>query len=83
MTTILMRGINEIMRLHLTRFSLKMDNPEVPIDTLDPDGNIRTVLVDKVYYINVIFNLKHDSETEFRHFKIAMTRDGVLNVDEL
>lgn len=78
-----MRGINEIMRLHLTRFSLKMDNPEVPIDTLDPDGNIRTVLVDKVYYINVIFNLKHDSGTEFRHFKIAMTRDGVLSVDEL
>ena len=78
-----MCGINEIMRLHLNRFTLKMDNPEVPIDTLDSDGSIKTVLVDKIYYLNVVFNFIHDSESEFRHFKIAMTRDGVLSVDEL
>ena len=78
-----MRGINEIMRLHLNRFTLKMDNPEVPIDTLDSEGSIGTVLVDKIYYLNVVFNLVHGSECEFRHFKIAMTRDGVLSVDEL
>ena len=78
-----MRGINEIMRLHLTRFSQKMDNPEVPIDTLDPDGNIKTILVDKIYYINVVFNLKHDSESEYHHFRIAMTRDGVVDVVRL
>ena len=78
-----MRGINEIMRLHLTRFSLKMDNPEVPVDTLDSQGNIRTVLVDKVYYMNVVFNFKHGSGSEYHHFKIAMTRDGVLSVDRM
>ena len=78
-----MRGINEIMRLHLTRFTLKMDNPEVPVDTLDSDGTVKTVLVDKVYYINVVFNFRHDSGSEYHHFKIAMTRDGVLSVETL
>ena len=78
-----MRGINEIMRLHLTRFTLKMDNPEVPVDTLDPEGAIRTVLIDKIYYINVVFNFRHDAESEYHHYRIAMTRDGVLNVERL
>lgn len=75
-----MSGINEIMRLHLTRFSQKMDNPEVPVDTLDSEGKIMTVLVDKIYDIHVVFNLRHGSESDYRHFKITMTRDGVLDV---
>ena len=78
-----MRGINEIMRLHLNRFTLKMDNPEVPVETLDSRGEIKTVLVDKIYYLNVVFNFRHGSESEFHHFKIAMTRDGVQSVDVL
>lgn len=76
-----MRGINEIMRLHLTRFSQKMDNPEVPIDTLCQDGSIKTVLVDKVYYINVIFSFMNGAGSEYCHYKVAMTRDGVLSVE--
>ncbi|MGM9748082.1 MAG: hypothetical protein ACI3ZN_04725 [Candidatus Cryptobacteroides sp.] len=78
-----MKGINEIMRLHLTRFSQKMDNPEVPIDTLDGNGNINTVKVQKIYYINVVFQLCHESEAEYRHFRILMTRNGILKVEEL
>lgn len=76
-------GINEIMRLHLTRFSQKMDNPVVPIDTMDADGNIKVVPVDKIYYLNVVFNCVHDSVSEYHHFKVAMTRNGVLNVDRI
>ena len=73
-------GINEIMRLHLTRFAQKMDNPTIPIDTFDADGNVITMNVQKSYYINIIFQLQHDGAVEYHHFRITMTRDGVLHV---
>jgi hypothetical protein len=78
-----MRGINEIMRLHLTRFTQKMDNPTVPIDTFDEDGNVITIHVQKSYYINIVFQLQHDGSVKYHHFRITMTREGVLHIVEL
>lgn len=78
-----MRGINEIMRLHLTRFTQKMDNPTVPIDTFDENGNVITIQVQKSYYINIVFQLQHDGQIEYHHFRITMTRDGILHIVEL
>ena len=78
-----MRGLNEIMRLHMTRFTHKMDNPSVPVDTLDEEGNITSVRVEKLYYVNIIFQLQHDGETEYHHFRITMTRNGILSINEI
>ena len=78
-----MRGINEIMRLHLTRFTQKMDNPSVPIDSIDEDGRIITEDVQKIYHVNIVFQLEHDKEREYHHFRITMTRKGVLDIEEL
>lgn len=78
-----MRGINEIMRLHLNRFTQKMDNPEVPVDTIDDKGNVTSVRVQKLYYVNVVFQLQHDGEIRYHHFRINMTRNGVLRIDEI
>ena len=75
-----MRGINEIMRLHLHRFTHKMDNPMVPIDSVDKDGKIICVDVEKIYYVNIVFQLQHGNVSEYHHFKILMTRDGVLDI---
>ena len=78
-----MRGINEIMRLHLTRFTQKMDNAEVPIDTMDADGNLTTYSIQKIYHVHIIFQLQHDGETEYHQFRISMTRNGVQAIDEI
>lgn len=78
-----MRGVNEIMRLHLTRFTQKMDNPTVPIDTFDENGNVITIQVQKSYYVNIIFQLQHGDELKYHHFRITMTRDGVLHIVEI
>ena len=75
-----MKGINEIMRLHLTRFTQKMDNPEVPVDTLDENGNLITVSIPKMYYVNIVFQLQHDGEVEYHQFRVAMTRNGVQEI---
>lgn len=78
-----MRGINEIMRLHLNRFTHKMDNPEVPIDSIDDKGNILQLKVQKLYYVNIVFQLQHDTETEYHHFRISMTRNGVIDIEKV
>ena len=78
-----MRGINEIMRLHLTRFTQKMDNAEVPIDTVDADGKLTTYSIQKIYHVHVIFQLQHDGEVEYHQFRISMTRNGVQAIDEI
>ena len=71
------------MRLHLNRFTQKMDNPENPVDTIGEDGNIVSVKVQKVYYVNIVFQLQEDKESSYRHFRIAMTRNGILRVEEI
>ena len=78
-----LRGVNEIMRLHLSRFMQKMDNPDVPVDMADGEGNVTTLRVQRIYYINVILQLRHCSQEEYRHFRIAMNRNGVIKVEEI
>ncbi len=78
-----MRGINEVMRLHLTRFTQKMDNPSVPIDFVDAEGNLMSSNVKKIYHVNIVFQLQHDGEVEYHHFRITMTRNGVLSIEEI
>ena len=78
-----MKGINEILRLHLNRFTHKMDNPEVPIDSFDADGRLITASIQKIYYVNIVFQLQHDGEAEYHHFRITMTRTGVLAIDKI
>ena len=78
-----MAGINEIMRLHLNRFTHKMDNPMTQIDTIDSEGNLKSMSARKTYYINIVFQLQHDGNTSYKHFRVVMSRDGVVQVDEM
>lgn len=55
----------------------------VPIDHISPDGRISTVKVQKIYYINAVFQLCHGENAEYRHFRILMTRNGILKVEEI
>jgi len=76
-------GINEILRFHMNRFTQKMDNPQVPVDMLGPDGKVVTVKVQKIYYINMVMQLQYEEEIEYKRFRVVMTRDGILGVEEL
>lgn len=78
-----MKGVNEIIRLHLNRFTQKMDNPEVPIYSFDADGSMKTTSIQKIYYVNIVFQLQHEGEPEYHHFRITMTRNGVQAIDKI
>ena len=77
------KGINEILRFHMHRFIQKMDNPEVPVSTLDTDGNVTTVKVQKIYYINMVMQLVDGADISYRRFRVVMTRNGILKVEQM
>lgn len=77
------KGINEILRFHMHRFTQKMDNPEVPVDTLDSEGNLTTLRVQKIYYINIVMQLIDGEDVALRRFRIVMTRNGILGVEDM
>ena len=78
-----MSGVNEIMRLHMHRFTHKMDNPSVPIDAVDDQGNISVVDVQKVYHVYIVFKLQHDDKLAYHKFRISMTKEGILGIDQV
>lgn len=78
-----MRGINDIIRLHMSRFTNKMDDSSVSVKNLDVNNNIYSIDVQKIYFINIVFQLKHDDKCRYHCFKITMTKDGVLDINEI
>lgn len=77
------KGLNEILRFHMHRFTQKMDNSEVPVDTLDSEGRIVTVKVQKIYYINLLMQLVEGESVSYRRFRIVMTRNGIIGVEDM
>lgn len=77
------KGINEILRFHMHRFVQKMDNAEVPVDTVDGEGRVATVEVQKIYYINLVMQLVEGTTSSLHRFRIVMTRKGILAVEKI
>lgn len=74
-------GVNEILRLHLNRFTHKMDNAHLTVDVMDDEGAVSSLDVQKIYYVNIVFQLVHDDQTDYRQFRIGMTREGVVDIE--
>lgn len=73
-------GINDILRLHVTRFTGKMADPNVPLRKLNGDGSVDIIYTEKVYYINIVMQFQYEDQLEYRHFRIVVTRDGILEI---
>jgi hypothetical protein len=50
---------------------------------MDADGNIITDSIQKIYHVNIVFQLQHDKDVEYHHFRITMTRNGVQAIDKI
>lgn len=76
-------GINDIMRIYITRLIRKADNPQVPLYLLDEESNISVVNAPKLYYLNIIMQLKYENSTEYKRFRIGFSRSGISGIEEL
>lgn len=77
-----MAGINDIMRFNVTNFVQKMDNPQVPLYVMDVGNRVSVISGDKVYYMNIVMQLQHETEIEYRSFRLTFSRSGIIDLKE-
>lgn len=75
-------GINEILFFNLSDYIKKMDNPQLPF-LITEGENVSEILVNKVYYINFIFQLTSNDGVYLKRYRIMMNRSGILNLEEI
>ena len=76
-------GINDILRLNVKSFTKMMDNPVIPMKTLDASGELRTIVCDRTYFLNMILQYRYDDAVEYKRFRVAVSRDGIHSIEEV
>lgn len=76
-------GINDIMRFHLSRFMQKTDNPEEAIYYLDDEGDSVEIYGKKIYYLNILMQLKFEDQVDYKRFRVAFTQAGIVRLENL
>lgn len=76
-------GINDIMRLHLTRFMQKMDNPGESLYLLDENDSASVIQGEKVYYLNIVMKFQFDDQIDYKRFRVVLTQSGITELEEL
>ncbi len=76
-------GINDILRLHFGRFTLKMDDPQTPLRRLRDDGSVEVIYTDRIYYINFVMQFRYGAGSEYKRFRLVVTRNGILSIEEM
>lgn len=76
-------GINDIIRLNVNNFIHKMDNPYVSLNMLDKDNNLQQVSCKKVYFINIVMQYQYDGKTDYKRFRVSLSRNGIESIKEI
>lgn len=74
-------GMNEIIRFSITGFTNKMDNPEIPLHCLDEHNNPILINTEKIYYLNLIMQLRHEDQLEYKRYRLVMNREGIKEIE--
>ncbi len=78
-------GLSDILRLDIRPFLHKMDNPSERRYYLDGE-NLRTIKLNRVYYINVVSTYSRAGEAELivsKNVRVTLNRKGLIRLEEL
>jgi len=75
-------GIHEIIRLNVSSFLSKMDNPLVPLYVPDEDKGFETIKAERMYYINLILELRTEEGTQYKRYRVVLNRKGIAEIEE-
>lgn len=75
-------GMNDIIRFNVSNFTQKMDNPVVPLYSPGENGNIEIVKGEKMYYINLVMQLKNEKQSEYKRYRIVLNRKGIREIEK-
>jgi hypothetical protein len=77
-------GIQDILRFDFERLLPQLDEPVKAVKGLDRKGRLRTVLLPKVYYFDVITRasqVKTDGYQLVEHDRLTLTKDGIKRLE--
>ena len=75
------KGINDIIRYHVSYLTKKADNPETLIDCLDDEGNVQTIKAERVYTLHFVLQFKWENQIEYRDLHINVNRNGIIGIN--
>ena len=75
-------GINDILRLNISRFLNKMDNPNKPIFILSPEG-YKKGRAKRVYHMNMIIKCSVAEVENYVRYRIVLTRHGIKRIEQV
>lgn len=75
-------GITDIMRLRVTEFLSRMDDPTKELFVMDDEGYQRIKGV-RVYYLNLIVQLRGDGRTMLLRYRVVLTRRGIKRIEQV
>ena len=76
-------GINDIIRLNISNYIQKMDNPYVPLHILDEDNSLQRIDCKKVYFLNIVMQYQYDDRTDYKRFRVSISRNGIESIKEM
>jgi len=76
-----LRGINDIIRFNVFNFTMKMDNPAVPLFMRNDKNYYELISGEKIYYLNLIMQLRYDKETRYKRYRITLNRSGIREIE--
>ncbi|MEE1099568.1 MAG: hypothetical protein UHY58_06560 [Alistipes sp.] len=76
-------GINDIIRLNVNNLIQKMDNPYVSLPRLDENDNLYNIDCKKVYFLNIVMQYQYDGKTEYKRFRVSLSRAGIESIKEI
>ncbi|MGC3978146.1 MAG: hypothetical protein QM751_07915 [Paludibacteraceae bacterium] len=82
-TTFNVAGVAEILRLNLSSFMRKMDNPEFPLFMLDKNKEIGKIAGTKNYFMNIVVQSKFESTETLQRYRITFNRDEIVNIKKM
>lgn len=74
-------GINDIVRLNLSDFMRKMDNPEIPLFAPDGASNYHIINGEKIYYINFIIQCKYQEMVLYKRYRLSVNKQGIKHME--
>ncbi len=73
-------SINDIMRINISRFLRKMDNPKKPIYV--GDGiNYRKIYGNRVYHVNMIMKYSEGKRVKYKRFRLVLCQSGIKRIE--
>ena len=74
-------GINDIIRFNISSYVTKMDDPEFPLFIADENDNISIINGERIYYLNLVMQLNYEQQTDYKRYRVALNRKGILDIE--